>query len=501
MMQGSAMGVSCRSRHNGAECVDALEAIVAQADGRPMEIIVVDDGGDDGSSELLRRLALIWPLDVVRGEGLGAAAAINTGVRAARYPIVCQIDQDVVVLPGWMQRLVDALDDPDVGAAQGYYTSDPRATRCARAMGLDLEQRYAAMAPGDTGHVCTGNSAYRASALHGVGPFDETLGYGYDNDMSYRLREAGHRLAFCADARSIHRWREGFVGYLLQQYGFGYGRIDLVAKHPHRVGGDSVSPAGMMLHPLVMALAVAGAATALAMALASGPWRPVALGAVLLVAALAVERTIAGVRAARRFRDATALLFPALHLARDLAWVAAMAIWTARFISRRPRNPFDSMRPGARPGQHAQTMAVPQHLITESCLRPARVLGIIPAFSKWRRSRLWSQKCDPCGPASIFWSSTMGRLTGHASLLQRLDAWLRFPESSGSAGRARGLLCRAAAALRSSTAMVSTVLTTSGGCFRAAAAEVDVVMGSRCLGQPRLANPLSKRPRPHVSRC
>ena len=31
-------------------------------------------------------------------------------------------------------------------------------------------------------------------ALHRVGLFDEQLGYGYDNDMSYRLRAAGHRL-------------------------------------------------------------------------------------------------------------------------------------------------------------------------------------------------------------------------------------------------------------------------------------------------------------------
>ena len=119
-----------------------------------------------------------------------------------------------------------------MGAVQGYYVSDPDSTLCARAMGLDLEQRYAAIAGRETTHVCTGNSAYRAEALRKVGLLDETFGYGYDNDLSYRLRAAGYRLIFCREARSVHRWREGLIGYLGQQYGFGYGRIDLVARHP-----------------------------------------------------------------------------------------------------------------------------------------------------------------------------------------------------------------------------------------------------------------------------
>src|SRR5204862_342543 len=132
-------------------------------------------------------------------------------------------------------------------------------------------------------HACTGNSAYRAEALRTVGLFDETFGYGYDNDVSYRLREAGYRLTFCRAAESVHRWREGLLGYLAQQYGFGYGRIDLVAKHPKRVTGDSVSPAGMMMHPLVMGIAIAGLVSAALAAAADGPWRPIALGAATLL--------------------------------------------------------------------------------------------------------------------------------------------------------------------------------------------------------------------------
>jgi glycosyltransferase involved in cell wall biosynthesis len=342
--------------HNGAASIgDALIAIVAEAtsatsgaDGqpdRPFEIVVIDDASRDGSADVLRRLAEAHPFRLIAGEGRGAAAAINAGIRAARFPLIAQVDQDVVLKPGWLTALAAELDAAGVGAAQGCYVSDPRATLCARAMSLDLAQRYAAIEGHDTDHVCTGNSIYRAEALRRIGLFDEALGYGYDNDVSYRLKEAGYQLRLCRAAESTHRWREGLAGYLVQQYGFGYGRIDLIAKYPGRFAGDAVSPAPMMWHPLALSLGLAFLILAAPVAVAGASWQPLAVAGAIVTAALFVERLAAGVRAARRFGDRTALVFPLLHLARDGAWIAAIVMWLARVAAGRPGRPSHSMRP------------------------------------------------------------------------------------------------------------------------------------------------------------
>jgi mycofactocin glycosyltransferase len=321
---------------------ETLASIAAQADGRPMEIIVVEDGSRDGSTALLESLTHIAPLRVVAGPRRGAAAAVNAGVMLAAHPVICQVDQDVVLEPGWMAALVAALDDPSVAAAQGCYTSDTSATFFARVMGLDLVQRYTRI--GDhPDHVCTGNTAYRAAALRAVGLLDESLGYGYDNDLSYRLRTAGYRLVFCPQARSRHRWREGLGGYLAQQYGFGYGRLDIVARHPARWTGDAVSPALMMAHPLAMAAALVLLMTGVVAAALARPGMPLIAAGVAILAVLATERGIAGVRAWKRFNDPVALAFPLVHLARDGAWVAAMAVWVIRRLLRRPLKPVHSM--------------------------------------------------------------------------------------------------------------------------------------------------------------
>jgi len=329
--------------HNGEPWLDEVFAsILAQQDGRPFEVVAIDDASTDGSAEILARWAARGHVRVLRASTRGAAAAMNLGIREARHSVICLVDQDVVLQPGWLAALLPAVLAPGVGAAQGYFVTDPAAPAVARVAGMDLEQRYGAIG-GRTSHVCTGNSAYRAAALHAVGLFDESLGYGYDNDMSYRLAKAGYELRFCPGARSVHRWRETLRGYLTQQYGQGYGRLDLVAKHPRWFAGDAVSPSTMMVHaPLMLAALVSAAASPLLWA-AGPPWRPCLWLAAILVGGLAVERLVAGVRAAIRHRDPAGLLFVPLHLLRDVAWAFAIVAWGVRRLAGRERRPWHSM--------------------------------------------------------------------------------------------------------------------------------------------------------------
>ena len=95
---------------NGARWLpDVLAAIRAELENRPHEILVVDDGSRDESVEICRGDAHI---QVVDGPRRGAAAAVNTGLRLARFDLVAQIDQDVIVRQGWFDTLIDAMRDP-----------------------------------------------------------------------------------------------------------------------------------------------------------------------------------------------------------------------------------------------------------------------------------------------------------------------------------------------------------------------------------------------------
>ncbi|MGE5833792.1 MAG: glycosyltransferase family 2 protein [Acidobacteriota bacterium] len=422
---------------------EVIGAIARQRDGRPFEIIIVDDRSEDRTTDILREMADAFPLRVIRGRGHGAAAAVNTGILAARFPIIGQVDQDVVIHDGWMQRLVSALDDPDVAAVQGCYLTDRTASVAARVMGFDLEYRYAALRDGRTTHVCTGNSVYRTDALYRVGLFDEQLGYGYDNDMSYRLQQAGYRLVFCRDATSTHRWRDSLWGYCVQQYGFGYGRLDLVAKHRHRLAGDSVSPPQMMVHPLLMSVALLALIASAVFSVTSGPAVDAAIFAAVLIVVLALERAVTGTYAAWRLRDATPLLFPCFHLLRDLAWTGAIGAWAIRQAVGRQSKPSHSMaarpadmcRAGLEPRQHAgpkgpaYTTTGPAYTTKRT---PTRVLGLIPAHNEAATLPGVIAEIRESDPTLDLLVIDDGSTDDTPDVIEELGVrWLRLPERMG----------------------------------------------------------------------
>ncbi len=105
---------------NGGRWLDSvLTSVRGQTWPGPIEIIAIDDGSTDDSAAILLRHQSLGRMRVLEGDGSGAAAAINRGIRAATHPLIAQVDQDVVIAPTWLARLGAALDDPTVGGRAG----------------------------------------------------------------------------------------------------------------------------------------------------------------------------------------------------------------------------------------------------------------------------------------------------------------------------------------------------------------------------------------------
>ena len=425
-MTGAGVTVLIPLKNGGASIRQTLDSVAGQSVA-PVEIIVVDDWSNDGSRAIVKDFAIERPVTIVRGPGRGAAAALNAGLERVRTPLVCQIDQDVVLHSDWISKVLRPFENSDIAAVQGMYVTDEHAPFLARVMARDLEDRYTRV-PDETDHVCTGNAAYRLVALQAVGGFDERLGYGYDNDISYRLRSAGFRLIFCRTATATHHWRHGLRGYFRQQYGFGYGRLDVVAKHRSRLAGDAVSPALMMIHPLLLTIAMACCGLGFTAMTGAGLWW---IFSISLVAGLLAERAFAGVRAARRFKDLSPLSFPFVHLLRDFAWVLAIAVWAVRRALGVRGESIHSMRPrteGTAPRRPDRSFATDRHVLTAR----ERTLVVIPAFNEALNLQSVVEEIQTFHRSMSILVVDDGSTDDTAGVVQALGVrWVRLPERMG----------------------------------------------------------------------
>lgn len=110
--------------HNEAENIPALvDEIGAAMRGRAFEAIFVNDGSSDDTEAVLKNLAASrpWLRQLRHAQSCGQSAAIRSGVRAARAPIVATLDGDGQNDPAYLPQLVDALQSApaDVGLVNG----------------------------------------------------------------------------------------------------------------------------------------------------------------------------------------------------------------------------------------------------------------------------------------------------------------------------------------------------------------------------------------------
>jgi len=99
--------------YNEAATLPTLASRLATAlNGRPWELVVVDDGSPDGTAGIAEGLAPALPVRVVRRSGkLGLASAVMDGFAAAHGDTLVVMDADLSHPPEIVPRLVDALKD------------------------------------------------------------------------------------------------------------------------------------------------------------------------------------------------------------------------------------------------------------------------------------------------------------------------------------------------------------------------------------------------------
>lgn len=158
---------------------DAIENVMAQ-NYPSLELIVVDDGSDDGTAEVIRQLP--YDVRVIRQPNEGPAAARNRGILNATGELIAFLDSDDLWPDGALQILVDELvRDPELMVAKGYsqFSKLNPLTNHYEFEG-NPEECFPYSIPG---------SVFRAEAFAKAGLLDVELQFGEDTDWFNRAKE------------------------------------------------------------------------------------------------------------------------------------------------------------------------------------------------------------------------------------------------------------------------------------------------------------------------
>lgn len=202
---------------NGLPYTRLFVESVLHCSDRPYELILVDDGSTDDTPAYLDGLARKHGHVTVLGHetNQGIARAWNRGLAAARGRYVALCNNDVVVSPGWLGRLVDELAAREhhgaVCAASnqvvlGYYPdlfADERARMEGRPWPEPTWESLQAFYGDFYGYAnnfahrrrdlrmrsyCIACMVVRREVLEDVGGFDEGLGQAFYEDVDFFAR-------------------------------------------------------------------------------------------------------------------------------------------------------------------------------------------------------------------------------------------------------------------------------------------------------------------------
>lgn len=220
------------TRNRPQDLLDAVQSILG-ADRLPAEIVVGDQ-----STVARAHLPAADGVDVVHLElsSVGVSRARNEAIAAARHDVLVFTDDDVLVERDWLSRLVDPLlaappRSATTGAVlpattDGHIPSLTQRTRPETFSGRPFHDP-----------LFSNNMALRRQAFEDVGGFDERFGAGADftnaedNDLGYRLLEAGYEIVFVPDAILYHRGARSGRELARLDFSYGRGQGAFYAKH------------------------------------------------------------------------------------------------------------------------------------------------------------------------------------------------------------------------------------------------------------------------------
>ena len=248
--------------YNEARVIAASMHQILTGTHRKVNIIVIDDGSTDGTSEVVREsFGGDERVRLITTQNGGKARAINLGLAHAEGEIVVVLDADTQFEPQTISRLVRWFADPAIGAVAGNAKVGNRINVLTRWQALEyvtaqnLERRALAalgcitVVPGAVG-------AWRREAIVKLGGFPSNT-LAEDQDLTIMVQRAGYKVLFDQEAIAWTEAPDTMAGLAKQRFRWAFGTLQCLWKHRRVTLNPRYGALGLVAMPQVWMFQIA----------------------------------------------------------------------------------------------------------------------------------------------------------------------------------------------------------------------------------------------------
>ncbi len=185
------------------------------------EVIIVDDGSEDNSIDLIKKFSKAKLL--INPKNVGFSQTVDNGAEKATGDILILLNTDVYPERGFLDSLISHFEDEKIFAVGCMDKSVEGKNIVLRGRGLGLWKRgFLVHSRGEVGKSSTlwvsgGSGAFRKSIWDRLGGLNKLYNpfYWEDIDLSYRAQKSGYKVLF--DNKSVV-WHEHEKGVIKKKF-------------------------------------------------------------------------------------------------------------------------------------------------------------------------------------------------------------------------------------------------------------------------------------------
>jgi GT2 family glycosyltransferase len=204
---------------------------------KDVEIIIVDDGSLDQTRSIVQSLPNV---KYIFQSNVGPASARNRGAQEVKTEIIFFTDSDCVPQKDWVEKILAGFKEKNTAVVCGSYGIVNDESLLARCIHKEILYRHHHLVPEFPKVFGSYNFAIRKNVFDQVGGFNMSYRFasGEDNDLSYKIISAGHKIYFKKDALVNHVHTSQVRKYLKEQYRHGFWRAKMYFDFPKMMKGD-----------------------------------------------------------------------------------------------------------------------------------------------------------------------------------------------------------------------------------------------------------------------